>query len=241
MAEKPEDPKPKAKSRKKPAAKSAAPKAAKSKANEAQARQAAEGASVAPLDRMVDAAMALAAERSWRELSLREIAEASGLPLAEAYRCCPSKRAILRAFLRRIDAAVLAEGPVSETEGGARDRLFDVIMRRFDALQPYRKALGSILLDEARDPLSGLAGLMALQRSLGWMLETAGLEAGGLRGTLRLKGLTAIYLATLRTWLRDDSLDLSRTMAALDGYLRRVEAVLERLPRRSRAASEAAD
>ena len=188
---------------------------------------------VSPRDRMVDAALALAAERPWHEISLREIAEASGLPLAEAYRAGASKQAILEAFLRRIDAAVLAEGAVDPEEGSARDRVFDVLMRRFDALQPYRKGLASILLAQPREPATALANLAALQRSMTWMLEAAGLEAGGLRGLARTKGLTLLYLSTLRTWLRDDSLDLAKTMAALDGYLRRLESLLGGLPRRN--------
>lgn len=230
MADTPKSPKPKARKPKSSAAKARASKAAPK--SRAKTNGAAE-AEVSPQDRMVDAALALAAERPWHEVSLREIAEASGLPLAEAYRCGASKQAILEAFLRRIDAAVLAEGVAEPEEGSARDRVFDVLMRRFDALQPYRKALASILLAQARDPATALANVAALQRSMTWMLEAAGLEAGGLRGLARTRGLTLLYLATLRTWLRDDSLDLAKTMAALDGYLRRLEGLLRRLPRRN--------
>ena len=222
---KPKTPKPKAAAAK--ASKASTKGSSKAKPNGAAA------AGPAPQDRMVDAALALAAERPWHEVSLREIAEASGLPLAEAYRCGASKQAILGAFLRRIDAAVLAEGALDPDDGSARDRVFDVLMRRFDALQPHRKALASILMAQSRDPAGALANLAALQRSMTWMLEAAGLEAEGLRGMVRTRGLTLLYLATLRTWLRDDSLDLAKTMAALDGYLRRLESVLRRLPRRN--------
>jgi len=121
------------------------------------------------------------------------------------------------------------------------DAAFEVLMRRFDALQPYRKALASILLAQTRDPAGALAGLAALQRSMTWMLEAAGLEAEGLRGLARARGLTLLYLATLRTWLRDESLDLAKTMAALDGYLRRLEALLRRLPRRRDEERKAAE
>ncbi len=244
MAETPKTPKPKG-SKPKPAASKAGAKSSKS-APKASSRgkakaNGAAAVSASPQDQMVDAALALAAERPWQEVSLREIAEASGLPLAEAYRCGASKQAILEAFLRRIDAAVLAEGAMEPEEGSARDRVFDILMRRFDALQPYRKALGSILLAQTRDPAGALAGLAALQRSMTWMLEAAGLEAEGLRGLARTRGLTLLYLATLRTWLRDESLDLAKTMAALDGYLRRLEALLRRLPRRRDEERKAAE
>ena len=55
------------------------------------------------------------------------------------------------------------------------------------------------------------------------MLEAAGISASGPFGLLRTKGLLAVWLAALRVWLADDSNDLSRTMAALDRYLRRAE------------------
>lgn len=244
MAETPKTPKPKG-SKPKPAASKAGARSSKSSPKASSKGKAkANGAAAvvpSPQDRMVDAALALAAERPWQEVSLREIAEASGLPLAEAYRCGASKQAILEAFLRRIDATVLAEGAMEPEEGSARDRVFDILMRRFDALQPYRKALASILLAQTRDPAGALAGLAALQRSMTWMLEAAGLEAEGLRGLARTRGLTLLYLATLRTWLRDESLDLAKTMAALDGYLRRLEVLLRRLPRRRDEERKAAE
>lgn len=181
-------------------------------------------------DHVIDTALALAAERGWRAISLTDIAEEAKVPLSKVYPLYPTKQAVLEAFQRRIDAQVLAE-PLDEEEleQPARDRLFDVLMRRFDALQPHRDALGNILQDQLRDPLGGLCGLVQLRRSMSWMLEAAGIESGGLAGALRVKGLIAIYLATLRIWLRDDSSDLAKTMAVLDGYLRRVEWLAERL------------
>ena len=185
---------------------------------------------------IIDTAMALAAERGWQDLSLADIAAAAELPLSKLYPVFPSKAAILEGLSRHADAAVVAEE--AEDEGSARDRLFDVVMRRFDALQPYREGLGNVVLDLSRDPLAAVCGLASLERSMALMLEAAGLSSTGLRGLVRVKGMTAIYLAALRVWLRDDSADLSKTMAALDGYLRRVEGLAERLQSRRRGATD---
>ncbi|MEX2630723.1 MAG: TetR family transcriptional regulator [Tistlia sp.] len=188
----------------------------------------------------IDAALALAAERDWADIGLAEIAEAAGVSLAELYPRIGSKQALLDAFSRRVDAAVLAE-PAPGPETSPRDRLFDVLMRRFDALQPHRRALASILRAQARAPGATLCGLVQLARSMAWMLAAAGLSADGLRGIFRVKGLSAIYLATFRVFLRDDSPDLSRTMATLDASLRRVEWLAARLERgRGRRGFEAA-
>ena len=174
-------------------------------------------------DQVIDAALALATERGWRGLSLAEIAAAAKLPLSKVYPAYSSKAAILRGFTRRIDAAVLATEEPDAGEGNARDRLFDVLMRRFDALKPHRQALGNIVCDQARDPVSALCGLARLERSMAAMLEAARLSAGGLRGLLRAKALGWAYLATLRVFLRDDSSDLAATMAALDRNLSRLD------------------
>ena len=190
-------------------------------------------------NQVIDAALGLAAEQGWRGLSLTDIAAAAKLPLSKVYPVYPSKAAVLAGFLHRVDAAVLAEP--TEAAGSARDRLFDVLMRRFDALQPHREALANIAQDELREPLGALCGLCALSRSMALMLEAAGLDSSGLRGALRVKGLGAAYLASFRVWLRDDSADMAPTMAALDGCLRRIEALIQRLPRRrSRAGTDAA-
>jgi AcrR family transcriptional regulator len=185
-------------------------------------------------DHVIDTAMKLAAEGRWRDLSLAEIAEAAKLPIAKVYPVFPSRQAILDAFVRRIDAAVLAEGDADDLEGSARDRLFDVLMRRFDALDPYKDAVATVAFDQARDPLAALASACQLRRSLALMLEAAGLSSDGARGALRIKGLGLIYLAALRVWVRDESEDKTRTMAALDKQLRRAEGLILCLSRRPR-------
>jgi AcrR family transcriptional regulator len=174
-------------------------------------------------DHVIDTAMRLAAERGWRDLALAEIADAAKLPLSKVYPVFPSKAAMLSAFARRIDAAVLAAEEPGAREGGAQDRLFDALMRRFDALKPYREALANIVFDQAGDPLAALCGLCRLERSMACMLEAALLSADGLRGALRIKALGCAYLATLRVFLRDDSPDMAATMAALDRNLRRLD------------------
>ena len=209
---------------KKPAAQKATGK--KASAKKSAARKSAAKADVP--QQIIDAAFALALERGWRDLSLAEIAEAANLPLSEVYPVFSSKQAILNGFSRRVDAAMLAEG-AEDLDLPARDRLFDMIMRRFDALQPHKEALGMILQDQARDPLAACCGLDRLGRSMAATLEAAGFSTTGCRGVLRIKGLSALYLSTVRVWLRDDSEDMAKTMAHLDKQLSRVDSLIGRL------------
>jgi AcrR family transcriptional regulator len=179
-----------------------------------------------PRERLIAAALALAARQGWRRTSLGGIAAEAKLPLHEAYALFRSKSAILAAFRRDIDAAVLAEVPLEpDADETARDRLFEVLMRRFEALKPHRPALKSILRESLGHPgaLCGLAGLM---RSMGWMLEAAGISLSGCRRRLTINLLSALYLAVLRVFLDDASADLGLTMAALDRRLRQGESLL---------------
>lgn len=170
---------------------------------------------------VIDAAFALAAERGWRGLSLAEIAERAGMPLADVVDHFPSKAAILDHYVRRIDQKMLEGG----TEAGetTRDRLFDVIMRRFDAMAADRRALSVILRQSGDDPWALLCGGRRFLRSIALTLETAGLSASGLDGLARINGLTIVYLYAFKTFLDDETADHSRTMAALDKALRRAE------------------
>lgn len=219
------------------------PSGKKAAAKKKAAKKGAAGPGKADLSkRIVDAAFALAAERGWRDLSLAEIAEAAKLPLSTVYPVFSSKQAILDGFSRQVDAEMLAEG-VEGMDLPARDRLFDMIMRRFDALQPRKEALGVILQDQLCDPLTACCGLGRLRRSMAATLEAAGFSTTGCRGVLRIKGLSAVYLATVRVWLRDDSEDMAKTMAHLDKQLSRIDSLIGRLksyrPGGSRRSGEA--
>ena len=195
------------------------------------ARKAGKSESASPKD-PIGAALKLAAERGWQRISLADIAEAAGMPLAELHGRYPSKQAILEAFSRDVDRQVVAGAAADAAGESARDRLFDVIMRRFDALSPHRDGVAAIYRSMGTDPLAALCGAGQVLRSMALMLETAGVSSSGLVGAVRAKGLAAIYLATIRDWLRDDTADMARTMAALDARLRRAEQFIDAMPGR---------
>jgi len=188
------------------------------------------GAAAAPpseRDRIIDAALRLIAQHGWRRLSLAAIAAEADVSIVTLYRAFPSKPAILCGFSRRIDEAVLAtpldSDAATEADERPRDRVFDLLMRRFDALNPYRAALEVLGRELPTDPIAALCAGAGLLRSIGWMLEAAGISTVGLGGIFAVKLTAAAYLATSRVWLRDDSPDLAPTMAALDRRLRGIE------------------
>jgi AcrR family transcriptional regulator len=189
-------------------------------------------------ERILDAALTLAARRGWRRTSLADVAAEAGIGLDQLRNKFASKPAIVGGLIRRTDERALALGPAEGSS--ARDRLFDVLMRRFDALAADRAGIAAILRDACFDPATALCLAPRLMTSMAWMLEAAGLDSSGPVGLLRIKGLAAVYLWALREWLADDSPDLAKTMAALDRGLRQAEALAGLLAKGRAGVAEAA-
>ena len=175
-------------------------------------------------DAALDAFLGLVAEKGYAAVALRDVAARAGLGLAEVYRRYPDKAALVAGFLARIDAEVVAGTPAAnDPEETVRDRLFDVLMRRFDALRPHRAAVRAIRRAGLGDPLLALSLGPAVRRSMGAMLEAAGVPSDGIAGALRQSGLLAIYQAVSQVFEHDETADASKTMAALDSRLKRIE------------------
>ncbi len=179
-------------------------------------------------EKIVDALMALAAEKPWDEISLTEVADRAGASISQFRDAFPSKGAVLGAFSRRIDKIVL-EGVNKDLAGeSAKDRLFDVLMRRFDAMAPYKPALKHINHWAMHDPLALPALNQLAINSLRFMLEAAGANSEGPLGALKLQGLAVAWTRVFHVWLADDAPDQATTMAALDKELARGETFVAR-------------
>jgi AcrR family transcriptional regulator len=180
-------------------------------------------------DRIIDATLELIVVHGWSPLPLSQIARSTGLSLEDLYATFPSKAAILSAYFRRVDTMMAsAIAPEGEPDATARDRVFEVVMARFDALAPQKEAVRTIVRDLRCDPAASLCAAPTLRRSVRWMLECADLSSTGIKGLLRVNGLAVIYLRAFGVWLRDDSDDMAKTMASLDNQLARAENFIRR-------------
>lgn len=169
---------------------------------------------------LVTAAFELAARDGWGAASVAAAAREGGLAMDRARERFPTRNTVLAKFGRIADQLALSD---TLDTGSPRERLFDVVMRRFDALQQHREGVLALLAALPGEPLTALLLAAATRASMGWMLEGAGLATTGLRGQLAAQGLVGVWLYTLRAWRTDDSPDLSGTMAALDRALARAE------------------
>lgn len=171
--------------------------------------------------RIIDAFMALLAEKPIEQVGLAEIAKAAGVSLAELRDEFGSTFAILAAYVKQVDRAVLAGEDADMAEEPPRERLFDVLMRRIELLTPHKEAVRSLMRSAMRNPGLALALQRLALRSQQWMLTAADIGAAGPLGFVRAQGLAVLFASVLRTWVDDDDPGLARTMAALDRALAR--------------------
>jgi AcrR family transcriptional regulator len=202
-----------------------------------------------PQQKIVDALMALVSERSWDEVTLEAIAERAGVTLAALRVSYDGRLAVLADFVRGVDETVLAGiDPTLATES-SRERLFDLLFARFEALGPHKEAIRNLVKAAQRDPVFALCLNGITTTSMVWMLSAAGIGAQGRRGALRAQALALLYARVMRVWLRDTDPGLSATMAGLDKQLRGAERAAKRLhqleqclrPRRTSRREQAGD
>jgi hypothetical protein len=156
--------------------------------------------------------LGIIADSGWRGAAKAEVTPESRVVLGD--------RIDALAALQDHVAADAAAG-AAEAAGLVRERLFDGLMRGFDALQARRGAVLAIW--NSRDPgvalvLAGRAGLHLRRLAM-----AAGADVSGLRGRARLAALGALCLKAFATWRADDSADMAATMAELDRLLERAE------------------
>lgn len=186
------------------------------------AKKAAAKKSGTPLERIVDAALGETLAVGWRQVSMEAVAERAGMALGDVLLAVPNKACLLVKFIDQIDERTIRPAKAAPEES-ARDRMFEILMRRFDAMNERREEAKAVITGVARDPASAFVGLCRLKKSFVLMLEAAGVSTSGPCGCLRVGGLKAVSAAALRAWMTDDTNDLSKTMAALDRALDRAE------------------
>lgn len=174
-------------------------------------------------DKAIDALMALLAEHPFGDIGLAEIAGRAGLSLSQLRAEFGSTLAILGAHIKDIDRKVLDGTDAELADEPARERLFDVLMRRLEVLAPYKAAVRSLMRSARRSPALAMALNGMAVRSQRWMLTAAGIGTQGPRGMLRVQGAALLFGRVLAVWVDDEEAGLDRTMAELDRGLASAE------------------
>ena len=182
-------------------------------------------------DRIVDEAIALAEQAGWGSVRLRIVAERLGVKLTDVSALYRDLDAVANAWFGRATAAMLAPPPRRFAKLPAEHRLHLVMMRWFDALSGHKRVTGEMLAAKMHlpHPHHWLPMVFDLSRTVQWLRDATGLNAGGRRRQLEEIGLTALFVATLRYWLKDDSAGQEMTRERLARRLARADALMARL------------
>lgn len=171
---------------------------------------------------LLEQAFALIAERGWRRFGRGELARRAGVPLKRVYQEFPTRAAVLGALGRRLDEAMLEVEPADLEGMSPRERVFELVMRRLDAMAPFKAGLRALGEAGADGDLLA-AGCRNLGRTTGWLLEAAEPRLGALRRAAAGPALAMVYTGTVEVWLGDDTPDQAATLAELDRRLGQAE------------------
>ncbi len=163
--------------------------------------------------------LTLLAERPFDEVSLVETAERADVKLSVLRECYGSKLELVAAFEAMIDKTVLDGRDKEMADEPSRERLFDVLMSRLEALAPYKAAVGNLATALRKDPALAVAFNAIALRSQRWMLVAANIEAHPMKARLITQGLVVAFGRVVRVWLEEEDSSQPRTMAALDRAL----------------------
>ncbi|MCI4644791.1 MAG: hypothetical protein MRY64_08425 [Hyphomonadaceae bacterium] len=168
------------------------------------------------------AALELAGERSWSHLTLSDIATAAGLKLSDFHGVATTD-SLADATEGYFDKAMSGESV--DLEESPRERLFDVIMLRFEAMEPYREGLKDLMNWRERSPVRLLKLVGARKTSADWALVSAGLDGTdqAVPRDIRAVAVAFAMARAERAWRKETDPGFARTMAELDKALRQLE------------------
>lgn len=170
-------------------------------------------------DRVLKTLLQLAERQGWSKITFKKLALASKTAEEKIRASYPSVEDLIPDLVPYF-SALAAKGMERGTAGNVHDVLFDALMARFDVLQTHRKAVTGLRVHVKKDARLWSRIAQAEKKAMHAILAHAGIGAAGPRGCARLAGLMLVYAAALQVWLHDEAVDISKTMAALDKYLR---------------------
>ena len=160
-------------------------------------------------------------KKSWNEIRLEEIIKNS----KKNKKTIKTKNDLLKNINRYVDYLLKKETSSIE-KSSTKDMLFEVIMARFDVLQKYRNSFLTLFDSYKLKPQKSIILIPSFLESMFLTASLANIEIKGIKGSLTIKGIFIIYIATYLEWINDTSKSLEKTMTTLDQYLNKVSKIL---------------
>ena len=199
---------------------------------------ASERATEAIEQRVVDTALAIAAEVGWEQVRLSTIADRTELPLAQIGRHFRNVDAVADAWFAQARLTMLAL-PVKKLAGRPADERIALAFGAWlDSLAPQRRVAAEILRHKLypSHPHHWVPLIFDLSRFVHDLLDVARVAGSGRLRQAQEIGLTAITLVTLADWLRDDSPGQECSKRYLERRLTRAGCLARCIPATKRAS-----
>ena len=175
---------------------------------------------------LADAAWALLATHEIDKISLDMVADMAGIEHGLAGALGGSVQRLALAKMAALDHQSVMESFDDIEDAGEvsiREKIIEGLLHRFETYAPYRAQIDQLNRSARSHPELALRLLDGLEAVVRRVLVMAGDPAQGLKGMLRVKGVVAVFLATARVWMKDDSPDLAATMKMLDQRMVKAE------------------
>ncbi|MDD4617457.1 MAG: hypothetical protein PHW76_10220 [Alphaproteobacteria bacterium] len=176
------------------------------------------GGSQGECARICAAVLKIAGEGGWSSVTLDNVAKGARVTLASVKKRAKTPNELVPLIVDGMTLEALAE--TASPSGDAHDALFELMMARFDVLQEHRAGVLAIADAARRDGALAVALGRAVFRSMSKTVEAAHFDLPS--PPIMAAALAAVYGWAFFAWRRDKTLDMSKTMAALDRALKLV-------------------
>ena len=160
----------------------------------------------------------------WEEFSIEELSIREKIPLNELKIYFKCKYSIVDRFSKLIDKNIESKLRIQDFENSSKkDILFELMMMRFDEMDEFKSSLAKILDASKNKPLLISIITKNVMNTMDFFLELSNSYNNYAFDFLKKNFLFLIYSITFKTWLSDNTEELSKTMAELDRLLSTAE------------------
>ena len=173
-----------------------------------------------------DAAWTLLATHPVDQIDFDAVADMAGVDRGLAGALSGSVQCLILAKMTELDRQSLMETYDDIQDAGAvsvREKIIESLLHWFETYAPYRLQIDQLNRFARSHPDLALRLLVSLEALIRHILVMSGDRALGFKGMVRVKGVTGVFLATARVWMKDDSNDLAATMKMLDQRMSKAE------------------
>ena len=171
------------------------------------------------------------ASDGWQSIDLEKLSNECDFDVLNVTGGIRNKIDLLVAFSAFIDTTVnqSIDVDLKDDQIPIRERLLEALLIRFEALAPYKAGVTKLMKTFPPNPTFVVIGSKSLKLSMEATLTAVGLEAKGIQGAIRVKGLCMIFMSGVCAWAKDNSEDLSATTRILDERLKQTENIISNL------------